>query len=170
MISKCLPNRFFALGLLLSLLAGTFVWTPRAEARHYSYYGRDYGYHDYGYHRGYSRRCHRGYRGYGGYDRDYRTGRILQGGLVGAGVGAGTGLLTGRPVGRTALIGAGIGAGVQAARYSHTLRRHPILRTAAYGALAGTGVAAVTGDGRQLGQGALWGGGIGAGLGALSRY
>lgn len=96
---------------------------------------------------------------------DYQTGKILKGGLVGAGIGAGTALLFDRNVGKSALAGAGIGAGVQAVRYSETMQRHPIVKTAAYGALTGVGVNAVRN--KSLGQGALWGGGIGAGVGAV---
>lgn len=162
MLKHLFHNRFLTLGLILGLLMTTlFAYPLKAEARHY------YGYSNY-----YGRSCNRNHY-YGGgsrYGVDYKTGKIIKGGLVGAGIGAGSGLITGRPVGRTALIGAGLGAGVQATRYSSYMRRHPIVRTAAYGALTGTGVSAMTGDGRHLGQGALWGGGIGAGLGALSRF
>jgi hypothetical protein len=98
---------------------------------------------------------------------DYQTGKILKGGLVGAGIGAGASLLLDRNVGKGALLGAGLGAGTQAVRYSSTMHRHPIAKTAAYGALAGVGVNALRRDG--LGKGALWGGGIGAGLGALQH-
>ena len=119
------------------------------------------------------------YRGYNRYDQgrhydnrrggiDYKTGKIIKGGVVGAGIGAGAGLLLDRPVGRTALVGAGIGAGTQAVRYSRTMHRHPVVKTAAYGALAGTGVQAARG--RRLAPGALWGGGIGAGIGALRNF
>ena len=101
---------------------------------------------------------------------DYKTGKIIKGGLVGAGIGAGTGLLLERNVGRNALLGAGLGAGTQALRYSSTMRRHPIMKTAGYGALTGLGVSALTRRG-NLGSGALIGGGLGAGLGALQhRY
>lgn len=96
---------------------------------------------------------------------DYKTGKILKGGLIGAGIGAGTALLFDRNVGKGVLTGAGIGAGAQAIRYSETMQRHPIAKTAAYGALTGVGVNAIRNKG--LGQGALWGGGIGAGVGAL---
>src|SRR5688572_21110232 len=53
---------------------------------------------------------------------DYKTGKILKGGLIGAGIGAGAGLLTGRSVGRTALVGGGVGAGVQATRHSEFMK------------------------------------------------
>jgi hypothetical protein len=99
---------------------------------------------------------------------DYKTGKIIKGGLVGAGIGAGAGLLLDKNVGKSALAGAGIGAGAQAVRYSDTLRRHPIVKTGAYGALAGAGVSAATG--KKLGKGALVGGALGAGLGALTHY
>ncbi|MEB3286101.1 MAG: hypothetical protein VKJ04_01220 [Vampirovibrionales bacterium] len=67
------------------------------------------------------------YRGYSGYDRgydrrdrpmfSYKTGKILKGGLVGAGVGAGTAVVLDKPLLKTTVLGAGIGAGVQAIRY-----------------------------------------------------
>jgi hypothetical protein len=159
MLTRLFSNRFLSLNLILVLMMTTlFAWSTNAAEARSRYYGHS-RYYDRG-----------GYRGGSRYGVDYKTGKILKGGLVGAGIGAGGGLLTGRSVGRTALIGAGLGAGVQATRYSRTMRRHPILKTAAYGALTGTGVSAMTGDGRRLGRGALWGGGIGAGLGALSHY
>ncbi len=99
---------------------------------------------------------------------DYKTGKILKGSLVGAGIGAGTGLLLEQNVGRNALIGVGLGAGTQALRYSSTMRRHPIMKTAGYGALTGIGVSALSRHG-NLGTGALVGGGLGAGLGALQH-
>jgi hypothetical protein len=150
MLSKQLKSA----SLLALLLIGLVAFPVDADARHYRGYSR--------YNQGYSNR-------YYGRDRyaDYQTGKILKGGLVGAGIGAGAGLLLDRPVGRTALVGAGVGAGTQAVRYSRTMRRHPIVKTAAYGALAGTGVSAATG--RRLGKGALWGGAIGTGIGALNH-
>lgn len=99
---------------------------------------------------------------------DYQTGKIIKGGLVGAGIGAGAGLLLDKNVGKSALAGAGIGAGTQAVRYSKTMQRHPILKTGAYGALAGAGVSAATG--KKLGKGAVVGGVLGTGLGALQHY
>ncbi len=99
---------------------------------------------------------------------DWKTRKILKGGLVGAGVGAGAGLLLDKPVGKTAVVGAGIGAGSQAVRYSETLNRHPIVKTAAYGALTGAGVSQVQREG-SLSKGLLWGGAIGAGVGALKH-
>jgi hypothetical protein len=130
------------------LLAGTSFLTT-ADAKHYRGHGR---YNDY-------RRSN---------SVDYKTGKIIKGGVIGAGVGAGAGLLLDRPVGRTALVGAGVGAGTQAVRYSRTLRRHPVVKTGAYGALAGTGVAAITG--KKLAPGALWGGAIGTGVGVLQHF
>ncbi|WP_373532186.1 hypothetical protein [Vampirovibrio sp.] len=140
--------------LLSTLMVATFLLTgtsllPTADAKHYRNHGR---YND-------ARRP-------GGVD--YKTGKIIKGGLIGAGVGAGAGLLLDRPVGRTAVVGAGVGAGTQAVRHSSTLRRHPIVKTGAYGALAGTGVSAVTG--KKLAPGALWGGAIGTGVGALNHF
>lgn len=98
---------------------------------------------------------------------DYKTGKVLKGGLIGAGIGVGTSLLLDRNIGQGALLGAGLGAGTQAVRYSSTLHRHPIVKTAAYGAMTGVGVNALRRD--SLGEGALWGAGIGAGLGALGH-
>lgn len=97
---------------------------------------------------------------------DYKTGKILKGGLIGAGIGAASGFVFDRPIARSAVLGAGIGAGVQAVRYSSTMRRHPIARTAAYGAMAGAGVNALRRDASPL-KGALWGTAIGAGVGVL---
>ncbi len=54
---------------------------------------------------------------------DTRTGKIVKGGLVGAGIGAGSALLFDKSVGKSAVLGAGIGAGVQAIRYSRFLNR-----------------------------------------------
>lgn len=54
---------------------------------------------------------------------DTRTGKIVKGGLIGAGVGAGSAVLLDKSVGRSAVLGAGIGAGVQAIRYSDWLDR-----------------------------------------------
>jgi len=127
------------------LLAGTSFLTA-ADARHYSRYND--------------------YRRPSGID--YKTGKIIKGGVIGAGVGAGAGLLLDRPVAKTALVGAGVGAGTQAVRYSKTLRQHPVVKTGAYGALAGTGVSAITG--KKLAPGALWGGAIGTGVGVLQHF
>ena len=145
-------RRFWALLLVLGFLAGILGNAPTASA--HSRYSNHY-YHRY-------------------YDRPrplvgYKSGKIIKGGLIGAGIGAGTGLLMDGNVGRNALIGAGLGAGTQAMRYSRTMRHHPILKTAGYGALTGVGVSALTSRG-DLGKGALWGGAVGAGLGALRNY
>lgn len=137
-------KKIFSLALASALLAGGLAFTPQAHAQNRYYDNRRHAW------------------------VDYKTGKILKGGLVGAGVGAGAGLLLDRNVGKSALVGAGIGAGTQAVRYSDTMHRHPIVKTAAYGALAGTGVSAATG--RRLGHGAAWGGAIGAGLGALKHF
>lgn len=134
------------------LLSGVVAPFSGAEAKRHHNHGR--------YNRYYDARHNRWV--------DYQTGKIIKGGVVGAGIGAGAGLLMDRPVGKTALIGAGIGAGTQAVRYSRTMQRHPIAKTAAYGALAGTGVSAATG--KRLGQGALVGGAIGTGLGVLNHF
>jgi len=130
--------------LVFTVLLGSLVSMPSAQAyRHHRYY----------------------------YDQnhrmvDYKTGKILKGGLVGAGIGAGTGLLMDGNVGRNILIGAGLGAGTQAVRYSSTMRRHPIVKTASYGALAGVGVSSLTRR-ANLGRGAAVGSLLGAGLGVL---
>lgn len=158
-----------SIGLSVCVLTGAAVFLPEAQAKRcwQDPHGRTHCSN------GRSDRWYQGHKYYYDDNRrswvDYKTGKILKGTLVGAGIGAGAGLLTGRNVGRTALIGAGLGAGAQATRYSSFMRRHPIVKTATYGALAGTGVSAVAGDSRHLGTGALIGGGIGAGVGALNH-
>lgn len=146
MIVKQLLSTLMAASLLL---AGTSFLTT-ADAKHY----------------------HRNNGRFNDYRRpsgvDYQTGKIIKGGVIGAGVGAGAGLLLDRPVAKTALVGAGVGAGTQAVRYSRTLRHHPVVKTGAYGALAGTGVSAITG--KKLAPGALWGGAIGTGVGVLQHF
>lgn len=64
---------------------------------------------------------------------------------VGAGVGAATGLIARRGVLRGAAIGAGTGAGVGLVRSSNTMKRHPIVKNTATGALAGLGLGAAAG-------------------------
>lgn len=160
-----IPQRILSALLLALLCAGSLASFLPAEAhpRGHARYSR----HDHGRHHGHARNRH-----YHDQRRDslvdYKTGKILKGGLVGAGVGAGAGLLLDRPVGKTALVGAGVGAGTQAVRYSSTMRRHPVVKTAAYGALAGTGVSAATG--KKLGSGALVGGAVGTGVGILRDF
>lgn len=61
---------------------------------------------------------------------------------VGAGAGAVTGLVTRRGVVRGAAIGAGTGAGVGLVRSSKTMKRHPIVKNTATGALVGLGLGA----------------------------
>jgi hypothetical protein len=61
---------------------------------------------------------------------------------VGAGAGAVTGLVTNRGVVRGAAIGAGTGAGVGLVRSSKTMKRHPIVKNTATGALVGLGLGA----------------------------
>lgn len=97
---------------------------------------------------------------------DWRTKRILRGGLIGAGVGAGAGVLMDKPIAKTAVLGAGVGAGAQAIKTSSTLSRHPIAKTAAYGALVGAGASQLTREG-SLKKGALWGAAIGTGVGIV---
>lgn len=149
------------LSLLLGAGAGLFPpLNAHAHPKHHCWHGKNNRVH-----------CDNGHDYYYDCRRqswvDYQTGKILKGGLVGAGIGAGAGLLLDRNVGKSALIGAGLGAGAQAVRYSRTMHRHPIAKTAAYGALTGVGVNAICQD--NLGKGALWGAGIGAGLGALQH-
>lgn len=153
--------RFLSILMTALMLLGSGIWMPEAEAKQC---WRD---HKNRLHCDNGRRGNRYY-----YDRrrgswfDSRTGKIVKGGLVGAGVGAGAGYLLNRPVGRSAVLGAGVGAGVQATRYSRYMRRHPIVRHAAYGALAGTAVNGMRRD-ASMGKGALWGAAIGTGVGAL---
>jgi len=150
-------KRLLSLAMLTAMAFGMVTATQTAQAAYYDRQGH--------YHSG-----HRTYyydqRRHGWFD--YKTGKILKGGLIGAGIGAGAGLLLDRNVGKSALVGAGLGAGTQAVRYSSTMRRHPILKTATYGALAGTGVSAATG--KRLAPGAVIGGALGAGVGALKNY
>ncbi len=147
------------LGCLLaaSMILGTVGIHPQAEANnglhkgHYKHYSRDRRYY-------YDDRRHSWF--------DTKTGKIVKGSLVGAGIGAGAGYLLDKPVGKGAVLGAGLGAGVQATRYSRTLNRHPVAKTAAYGTIAGVGVNALRKD-ASLTKGALLGGAIGTGVGAL---
>lgn len=82
------------------------------------------------------------------YVRDRRTywqrHPMIKSATIGAGVGAGAGALTGlitrRGVLRGAAIGAGTGAGVGIVRSSRIMRRHPIVRDVATGALVGLGL------------------------------
>lgn len=146
-----LSRKNIGLSLLGLMVMSGVGFSNLAQAEKGYYHGRPY------------------YRDNNGRFIDQKTGSILKGGLVGAGIGAGAGLLTGRSVGRTALVGGGIGAGVQATRKSRYMSQHPVVKTAAYGALTGVGASAVMGDGHKLGKGALVGGGIGAGLGWLKN-
>lgn len=160
-----LRKNLFSLIVAAGLLVGSLGMLPEAQA--HGWYDQHGRYH-------YDNGNHYGWYKHNYYDRnrggwvDYRTGKILKGGLVGAGIGAGAGLLMDRNVGKSALAGAGIGAGTQAIRYSQYMYRHPIVKTAAYGALAGTGVSALSRR-TSLGTGALWGAAIGTGLGALNH-
>lgn len=155
--------------LLLTTLAGTTLAPLPAEAKHcrWNHHGR---HHDNnGRHKGWNQNFR---NNHDEHLVSWKTSKILRGGLVGAGVGAGAGLLLNKPVGRTALVGAGVGSGVQAVRYSRYMNRHPIVKTAAYGALAGAGASQLTREG-SLGKGALLGAAIGTGVGALktpNRY
>lgn len=137
---------FWAALLTIGLLSGATGLMPNAQAQSRRYYDQ----------------AHRPLV-------SYKTGKIIKGSVIGAGIGAGTGLLLDGNVGRNALIGAGLGAGTQALRYSSTMRRHPIAKTAGYGALTGVGVSALTRHG-GLGTGAAVGGALGAGLGVLQHY
>jgi hypothetical protein len=87
---------------------------------------------------------------------------------VGAGAGAVTGLISGRGVLRGAAIGAGTGAGVGLVRSSRTMRRHPIMRDTATGALVGLGIGgAASRSGRRALQGTAVGAAVGLGVGLL---
>jgi|GEM_PF-1979184 len=147
-----LSRKNIGLSLLGLMVMSGVGFSSLAQAEKGYYHGRPY------------------YRDNNGRFIDQKTGSILKGGLVGAGIGAGAGLVTGRSVGRTALVGAGVGAGVQATRKSRYMSQHPVVKTAAYGALTGAGASTLMGDGRKLGKGALVGGGIGAGVGWLKNH
>ena len=128
---------------------------------------------DNGLHKGWSRHYSKNGRYY--YDDrrgswyESRTGKIVKGGLVGAGIGAGAGYLLDRPLGKSAVLGAGIGAGVQATKTSPYMRRHPVVKIATYGAMTGAGASTILKrDGDPL-KGALWGAAIGTGIGALKH-
>jgi len=87
---------------------------------------------------------------------------------VGAGAGAVTGLISGRGVLRGAAWGAGSGAGVGLVRSSRTMRRHPIMRDTATGALVGLGIGgAASRHGRRIGQVTAVGAAVGLGYGLL---
>jgi hypothetical protein len=74
------------------------------------------------------------------FQRHPKVKSAVVGGGIGAGVGAATGLITGRGVLRGGAIGAGTGAGVGLIRSSNTMKRHPIIRDVATGAVAGGGL------------------------------
>lgn len=74
------------------------------------------------------------------FDRHPMIKKATIGAGVGAGVGALTGLVTHRGVLRGAAIGAGTGATVGVIRASKIMRRHPIIRDVATGAVAGLGL------------------------------
>jgi hypothetical protein len=167
-------NRLLCLALTTGLLTGTlFVSAPEAQAKRCWYDKQGRVHCDNGLHKGHARRYSRDGRYYYDDSRrswfDTRTGKIVKGGLVGAGIGAGAGYLLDRPVGKSAVLGAGVGAGVQATRYSTYMRRHPIVKTATYGALAGAGTAAALKREGDPVKGALWGAAIGTGVGALKH-
>ena len=152
--------------VLASLIVGTIFMPLSAEASHCwrDKHGRKHC--DQGQHRGWNKNDWRQREYRNGSLINWRTQKILKGGLVGAGIGAGAGVLLNKPVGRTAILGTGIGAGTQAVRYSRTMNRHPIVKTAAYGALAGAGASQLTREG-SIKKGTLWGAAIGTGVGAL---
>jgi hypothetical protein len=89
---------------LVAMLAGSmmapFAQTAEARHRYDDRYDRDYG-----------------YRGGDQPLFGYKTGKILKGGLIGAGVGAGSAIVFDKPMLKSSVLGAGIGAGVQAIRY-----------------------------------------------------
>ena len=97
---------------------------------------------------------------------------MVKGATIGAGVGAGagaiTGLITGRGVLRGAAIGAGTGAGVGVVRTSRTMKRHPIIRDTATGALVGLGLGwSGSRHGSTIGKATGIGAAVGLGAGLL---
>ena len=106
-------QKLMSLALLTTLVSGGLGVTQVAQAKHGYYKHSNQGYHGRGHYNHPDRY----------YDRrrnswvSYKTGKIIKGGLVGAGVGAGVGYVTDHHIGKSALVGAGIGAGIQALRY-----------------------------------------------------
>jgi hypothetical protein len=93
---------------------------------------------------------------------------------IGAGVGAvgggAAGLISGRGIVRGAAIGAGTGAGVGVIRSSQIMRRHPIVKNTATGALVGLGVGwASSRRGSTIGKTAAVGAAAGLGWGLLKN-
>lgn len=89
---------------------------------------------------------------------------------VGAGAGAVTGLVTRRGVVRGAAIGAGTGAGVGLVRSSKTMKRHPIVKNTATGALVGLGLgAAGSRRGSTVTKTTATGAAVGLGYGLLKH-
>jgi hypothetical protein len=93
----------------------------------------------------------------------------VKGATIGAGVGAGAGAITGLISGKGTLRGAGIGAatgaGVGVVRTSKTMKKHPVLKDTATGALIGTGLGLAATRGRGKGKKTATAAGVGAALG-----
>lgn len=93
----------------------------------------------------------------------------VKGATVGAGVGAGAGAVTGLISGKGTLRGAGIGAatgaGVGVVRTAKTMKRHPIVKDTATGALIGTGLGLAATRGHGKGKKTAAAAGVGAALG-----
>ena len=95
--------------------------------------------------------------------------------VIGAGVGAGTGAIVGlisrRGILRGGAIGAGTGAGVGLIRSSNTMRRHPIVKNTATGALAGLGLgAAASRRGGTMAKSTAVGAAVGLGYSLFRKY
>lgn len=146
------------------MLVGMVLLPLSAEARQHCWWDKHHKKHcDKGHHKGWSKV----------YPDDtplldFKTRQILKGGLVGAGIGAGAGVILDRPVAKTSVIGAGVGSGVQAVKYSSYLNRHPVVKTAAYGALAGVGASQLNPE-SSVQKSALWGAAIGTGVGLVKN-
>lgn len=108
---------------------------------------------------------HRRYRSCYAHRSYWQRHPMVKSATIGAGVGAGAGALTGLVTRRGALhgalVGAGAGAGVGMIRSSHIMRRHPIVKNTATGAVAGLGLGLAAG-GRHAG---LKGAGVGSAIG-----
>ena len=108
------------------------------------------------------------------YAEDTRTRRALRNPIVKqAAVGAVAGTIGGALSGETSAVkGAGIGAltgaGTGLIDTSTTMKRKPMLKSTAKGAVIGTGVSAVAGRGKV--KGAVVGAGVGAGAHVLNDY
>lgn len=101
----------------------------------------------------------------------------VKGATVGAGVGTAagalTGLVSGKGVLRGAAIGAGTGAGVGVIQTSKTMKRHPLVKDSATGALAGAGLGWAAskgrGTGKNVAKSAAVGTAVGLGVGLFKK-